>query len=47
MRVAVPPARKVREYAQALGFLALGVLLVFGFGWLAYILIWAAITESS
>ena len=28
-------------------FLALGVLLVLGFGWLTYILIWAAIAESS
>jgi hypothetical protein len=46
MRVAVPPARKVREYALALGSLALGVLLVLGFGWLTFIVVWAAIAES-
>ena len=46
MRVAVPPARKVREYAQALGFLAFGVLLVLGLGWLTMTVIWAAIAEG-
>jgi hypothetical protein len=42
-----PPARKVREYAEAVGFLVLGVLLVLGIGWLAFIVVWAAIAESS
>jgi hypothetical protein len=41
------PARKVHEYAEALGFLALGLFLVLGFGWLAFIAVWAAIAESS
>jgi hypothetical protein len=46
VRLAVPPARKVREYAQALGFLVFGALLILGFGWLAFIVVWAAIAES-
>jgi hypothetical protein len=46
MRAALPLARRVREYAQALGFLALGIAVVLGLGWLTLTLFWAAIAEA-
>jgi hypothetical protein len=46
MRAQVPPARRVREFVQALGVLAFGIALVLGLGWLTVTLFWAAIAES-